>query len=583
MKKICLFLLILAFLLCGCQQESRTGVQVSILNGEGFTVENNGLWVEPGEDAVFLLDAEAGFCVGNTDYDGVWRVGMVDGKIELTLENVRYPSRVRITMTTGFAPITYDPNGGGGQAVTEVYDLSIHKRPNTATELFTREGYTLTGWNTEPDGGGLRTGLGSRVSADRSGLTLYAQWAAWNPESDFTWTEGAGITITGFSGSGDTVVIPETIHGKPVTGIAHRAFQNCGAKQVILPKTLERVAEGAFSGCALESVVFFDSIVEIHNESFLDCPELKTLYINALEPPFGYSYRKESCYADKIDLLIDAKGQRKLVCYGGCSMWYNLDGGMMEEAFGGAFAVVNLGLNGLANSAVQMQILSAFLEEGDILFHTPELASLTQTMRRLSANEKDDVFWCGVENNYDLVSLVDVQTVPGLLDSFCTYLERKNGQTDYKDQYLDSQGRSYLDEWGCIPFERNTGSEMLSDPVTLDPACIDENAMAVLKRYYDGFLEQGVRVYVGYACVNLDAVPEEERENAEEIDRLLREAIGEMEGPVLISSLSDYLYHNGDFYDTNYHLLSAGARENTARWIRDLTAQMAHDGVEVGP
>jgi len=66
------------------------------------------------------------------------------------------------------------------------------------------------------------------------------------------------------------------------------------------------------------------------------------------------------------------------------------------------------------------------------------------------------------------------------------------------------------------------------------------------------------------------------------MDSLLREAVGRMEGVALISSLEDYLYENGDFFDTNYHLVTQAARENTALWLRDLRAQMERDGVWEG-
>lgn len=583
MKRVWVFLLIIGMMLSGCARENHTAVPVSIVEGEGFAVENNGLWVEPGGDAVFWLTVPRGYSLGSADYDGEYQVEMSGEKLCLTLKNVRYPSKIRIGLTEDFACITYHPNGGDGETFTEIYDRKVHTRPNTATGGFSRAGYTLTGWNTAPDGTGTRIGLGSRADADNLGLTLYAQWAEWNDPSDFRWIEGTGITVTGFSGSGETVVIPAVIDGKPVTGIAHQAFMGCPARQVVLPETMERVAAGAFENCAVESVMLFDSIAEIRNDSFRNCPDFRTVQINAAELPSGYGYRKESAYADKLDLLIGAAGQRKFVCYGGCSMWYNLDGGMLEEALNGEYTVINLGLNGLANSAVQMQMMMPYLEEGDILFHTPELASATQMMRRLSMNEKDDVFWCGVENNYDLLTAVDVQSVPGLLDSFCTYLERKDGACAYSDQYLDSFGRAYLDEWGGIPFEREETAAMLSDPVEMAESCIRWEAMAALREYYDRFRERGVRVYVGYACVNLDALPEEQQGNGETVDNLFREAVAQMEGAVLISRLSEYLYRNGDFYDTNYHLLSDAARENTARWIRDIRMQMAADGLEVAP
>lgn len=235
------------------------------------------------------------------------------------------------------------------------------------------------------------------------------------------------------------------------------------------------------------------------------------------------------------------------------------------------------------NSGLQIQVMGSFLEDGDILFHTPELSSQSQMMLDTRMDQDDDKLWCGLENNYDLVALVEFGTVPGLLDSFCDYLAKKDGDSDHTDVYTDSMGRIYLDSWGGIPFERTETMEMLSDKVSLDPACIDQEAMEHLKDYYDEFQSLGVRVYVGYACVNLDAVPETQRGNGALMDQLFREAITAMDGPVLISDLEDYLYHTSDFYDTNYHLLSDAADRNTALWIRDIQAQMARDAVGEEP
>lgn len=124
---------------------------------------------------------------------------------------------------------------------------------------------------------------------------------------------------------------------------------------------------------------------------------------------------------------------------------------------------------------------------------------------------------------------------------------------------------------------------MLTDRVSLDPDCIDDWAMERLAQVYQRFQDRGVRVYVGYACVNLDAVPEEERDQVQTVDDRFRQAVEAMDGPVLISRLEDYLYRNEDFYDTNYHLRSDRASANTALWIRDLTVQLEQDAAEERP
>ena len=576
---------LLLLLLSGCGDEPKpeTRILVSIRESAGFTVENNGQYVQPGDSVEFLLNTDYGLSLVGTDYDGVYRAAVNGRQTRLTLENVQYPTRVALELTDLYSAITYEPNGGTGEAATVTYDTSIHLRPNTSTGigLFSREGCTLTGWNTRADGTGERVGLGSRVSLPGKELTLYAQWAEWSAAADFTYRQdGEAITITGYHGGGSAVAIPAAIGGREVTVIAAGAFRDCAMAEVILPNTLTAVEDGAFQNCALETLTLFDNIESIGDGAFTGCEQLKTLRINAVEKPFGANSRRESCYPDKVDLLIQARGERKIVFYGGCSVWYNLDSSLLFPLLEQGYRVVNLGLNGVVNSSVQMQILGNYLEDGDILVHTPELSSPRQLLSTPDMDEDDDKLWCGLEYNYDLFALVDLRTVPGALDSFCGYLSKKGNGTSYTAVYRVN-GSAFWDEYGCIPFYRDqTESEAaLPDRVYLDPGAIDGGGMARLKAFYDWYQARGVRVYLSYACVNMDDVPEDQRDNVELMDSLFREAVREMDGPVLISRLEDFLYHHDDFYDTNYHLLSRQARQNTAVWLRDLQTQMTLDGL----
>ena len=588
MKKMILFLLMLSLLLTGCGGEMAvdTRIQVSIMTQADFTVEENGLWIEPGTDAVFRLRMAEGCALANTDYAGRYSAELKDGVVELTLKNVTRPVRVNLGVTRNFATITYDPNGGAGDAVVKTYDRSEHLRPNTENgrELFTREGHSLVCWNTEPDGTGTRVGLGSRVTAENP-VTLYAQWAPWTEASAFQYriSQYGKAVITGYTGNHETLVIPERLDGHPVAEVHMMAFQNCQARQLILPCTMEQVAPDAFRDSSLESVVLYDNIRTISDSVFSGCDDLRTLYINAVEAPWGYDFRKESVYADKVDLLIMAQGQKKMVFYGGCSVWYNLDGAMADNVFGDQYTILNLGLNGTINSEVQMQILSPYLEPGDVLVHTLELASPWQLLMDRTMTEGDDKLWCGLEYNYDLFSLVDLRTVKGELDSLQKYLDKKKDETTYGDAYRDQAGNAYLDQYGCIPFLRTETKDKLTDKACLDLSYVNQDAMALLDSYYTGWKNRDITVYASYACMNMDAVPEDQRQNVRPMDSAIREAFAGMEGAVLISGLEDFLFETTDFYDTNYHLLTAQAQENTAVWLRDLAAQMTTDGIwEVG-
>lgn len=577
-------LALLVLLLTGCTEPSKSEPDflVSIRESSAFSVRNNGQHIQPGGDAVFILDMKDGFCVVGADYDGDYRVVVENEQIKLTIFNVEFTSRISLQVTDSYRVISYAPNGGTGETLSIPYDTSLRSRPNTQSgaPLFTRDGYTLESWNTKPDGSGLRIGLGSRATVPEEGLTLYAQWAKWSAEQDFRWSAlEDGAAITAYHGSDAVVTVPAVVDGHPVTAIAPGAFQNCDMTRVILPATMVTVADGAFQNCCLTTLTLFDNIESISDAAFTDCNHLRTLQINAMEKPYGTDYRRESCYADKVDLLIQAQGEKKIVFYGGCSTWYNLDSAQLTPLLNRGYRVINMGLNGLSNSVLQMQILGQFLEDGDILLHTPELSSETQMMLREAMQIKDDdKLWCGLEYNYDLMALADLRMLPCALDTFCGYLSQKKTETDYNSVY-DKDGKNYCDEFGCVAFFRDETESTLADRVYLDASFIDSNAMERLQFFYDQYQAKGVRVYLSYACVNMDDVPEDQKNNLDMMQWRFREAIEQMNGPIIISRLEDYLFRHDDFYDTNYHLLSRTATENTLRWLRDLQAQMERDGL----
>lgn len=604
-----LFLLVL--LLCSCRKapEPDTRLLVSLLEDPQFTVADNGLLVSPGEDAVFCLTPKAGLALTSTDYAGNYQAENNGTQLRLTLEDVQYPSRISLQFTDHYSIITYDPNFPAGSSgadtapVSLVHDTAHHLRPNTAVRIdgFVQDGWTLESWNTRPDGTGERIGLGSRATAPESGLTLYAQWAKWSSESDFNWVlQEADATpaaeemdgheaparetvavVTGYQGTDAVVVIPPVLGGVPVAGIAAEAFSDCTAMaEVLLPECLVWVEDGAFQRCSLQVLTLFDSIETIHDAAFQACPQLQTLQINASEPPYGYRFRRESCYADKADLLILAQNQQKIVFFGGCSVWYNLDSSLLTPLLDQGWQVVNMGINGHVSAPAQLQIIGHYMGDGDILFHTPEFSSPQQMMVDITmADDDDNKLWCGLEYNYDLFALVDLRTVPGALDSFSGYLAKKLDATTYTETFME-EGNVFWDAYGCIPFARTeTVRSHLPDDVYLDPMYMTERARERFQKYCTWLQDKGVRIYLSYACINMGSVPAEQQGSVGFVESSFRKFAAALDGPVLISDMEDYLFQMDDFYDTNYHLLSEPARENTARWLRDLQAQMERDGI----
>ena len=570
---------------CASRKDTFTGLTVTVMDGEHYETEISSVSVQPGESAAFLIKAEQGYMVTGADYPGDYGITLSQGFYRLEVRDVQYPVRIRLTLSHYAYSIVYHANGGdpvngAGDPVTRSYDVRTHTRPNVSigTDMFRREGHTLTCWNTEADGSGERIGLGSRMSVSED-MILYAQWAEWTPEEQFAFEirEGNAV-ITAYTGSASEIVIPETLGGRTVTAIEADAFRNCRAESVIFPKTLVRIEENAFRDARLREITFYDNIEYITDDCFAGCQVLATLHINAIEDPFGYSFRRESILADKFDLLINTMGEKRLLFYGGCSMWFNLISEDIQGAFGEQYTIVNMAINGVMDSLMQMEIMSRFVTENDVLIHTPEISSNQQLLNYIELSEHDDKLWCALEYNYDLVSLVDIRVFDGgVLESLRLYLDKKKPGGTYSDIYTDSNGNSYWDEIGCVPFLREESKETLSDNVELDPAYLED--LSRLEAEYGLFREKNIPIYVTFACIDIDNVPEEQRGNVNRMGELFLEKFSAMEGVTAFGNIRDFLYHDTDCYDTVYHLLTVPAKHCTGIWIRDLKEQFQKDGL----
>ena len=92
--------------------------------------------------------------------------------------------------------ITYNTNISGGNDKNVVRVAVKGADTTVASALFSRTGYTFTGWNTNADGTGTAYKTGDTIKADT--MTLYAQWTLDKPTISGTATAvyGAPVTLT---------------------------------------------------------------------------------------------------------------------------------------------------------------------------------------------------------------------------------------------------------------------------------------------------------------------------------------------------------------------------------------------------
>ena len=596
MKKAALFVMTaLLFALPGCQARTEAPelfpCRVVLEEGEGFTAQTYTGQTAPGGELRFALMPEDGYTIAGADFDGCALEREPGGGVTLVLPEVRYSTAVRLRVERTGAMLAYHANGGervdGGdpELAAEVPVTPSHLRWNTSmgTDLFARPGYTLTGWNTAPDGSGTAVGLGSRVTPSER-LVLYAQWSRW-ADSDLFRREplGDGVAITAYSGNERVLTIPAELDGLPVRAIKADAFAGTVCDVVILPDTLRTVENGAFDGCALSELYLFDNLRTIGDYVFSNCEHLRTLHINAAQPPV-YSGTYYAAFADKFDRLLSLRDSRKIVLFSGSSARFGYDSAKIDAAFE-AFDVVNMGVFAYTNALPQLELILTCMGEGDVLLHSPEFDA-AQRQFCTSAN-LDAAFFNMAEADYDIVSLLDLRRYGQVFTAFRAYLDSREGMegrsyalspADFDEDGNPVDTPSYNKYGDYTLYRPNAGSEspVYGLPVDYTVRSFPQGAfIAPLNAEYQRFLDKGVTVYFTYAPRNRLAVSQDSTPEARaELDACFRASLcvpvlGDIE-----SSLVSGVY----LYGTDNHLSTQGTALRTEEIIAALTAQLEQEG-----
>jgi hypothetical protein len=163
-----------------------------------------------------------------------------------------------------------------GAAVTpgsaEVSRSDSEKSENTTIGITDTGELTLTVADDEPVGYKVLA-----VTAGYDGITATASVTVHAPTGDFITKTLDGIfTVTGYTGSAEDIVIPDTIEGKTVIAIGVNAFKEKGLTSATIPDSVTAIGSNAFNlNQSLTSVtigrdVYIEDMYSFYFGNFMD-------------------------------------------------------------------------------------------------------------------------------------------------------------------------------------------------------------------------------------------------------------------------------------------------------------------------
>lgn len=124
------------------------------------------------------------------------------------------------------------------------------------------------------------------------GISQSVNLKAFASDTQFRVTDNAtGVTILGYYSNEKTVVIPETIDGKPVTKIGDAAFFYLGLESVTLPSHLTSIGDSAFANNQLKEIVIPNTVTKIDKYAFASNVLEKVTFPQNLKTVSAHSFQ----------------------------------------------------------------------------------------------------------------------------------------------------------------------------------------------------------------------------------------------------------------------------------------------------
>lgn len=286
----------------------------------------------------------------------------------------------------------------------------------------------------------------------------------------------------------------------------------------------------------------------------------------ATPPQFSETYY--AALGDMYTRLKNTDG-KKIVIIGTSSVAFGVDSALMESelAFAGEnYSVVNFGLYGALGTKVMLDLSEDQIKSEDIVIFAPEPHPQAMSLY-FSARE----MWYAADADFSLLKGLKNENISEMTGAFPSYTAKKFERL--KTQPAQGSGIYARDSFDgrcdLKNFERAynimSGGYDANNTVELDCNDIDSGFIEYVNGYYGRIKKCGAQMYFSFAPVNETGLA-----CSEEAIESYYEFISKNFDCEVISDPNKYIMEKEWFYDSNFHLNSAGMTLRTVNLLNDI-------------
>lgn len=259
----------------------------------------------------------------------------------------------------------------------------------------------------------------------------------------------------------------------------------------------------------------------------------------------------------------------KIVLVGGSSVAFGVDSELIQKEFP-EYDVVNFGMYAALGTNIMLDLSRDGVGEGDLVILMPE-----QQAQTLSMYFNGELMWQALDGAFEMIRHIPEENRGQLLAEY-PYFAAEKWRLFLTGKSLPGEGvysRTSFNEYGDLILDPGSYNQMPGGydenmPILFTESLLDEDFIDDVNSYARNLLERGVTLWYHFPPMNALAI-EESVDVDTYYDKLSEKLCFDIMG-----NPGDCILESGWFYDTNFHLNSAGKTVFTRLLIKDMKAML---------